>query len=340
MTDIVKPNPTLRFFQVFSARLVLEVFGGGGAIWGFSEALTLRYPETQEFWRQVAAFVGAAFFFRWILQMKDYFKDIKGNPNPVYKNHSGMRCLQVFTAKMILEVWGGAGAIWGFSEAMSLRRPDTQEYYRFYALTVGLFFLNRLVLQVHDFFKGPDYSPEIGENKWVRFMQIFTARIVLEVMGGAGAIWGFSEVCTLRRPETQELWRLIALTVGFIFFLRFLCQHKDYFMEMKLADGSPAMTDGKWIRLMQIFWAKIVLEVFGAGGAIWGFSEAMSLRRPETQEFYRVFAVTVGGIFLLRHMCQVRDYVYDIAEEDIANPGKGKTKFSYSVVNHEDEVSA
>jgi len=315
---------------VFSARLVLQVFGGGGAIWGFSEALTLRNPETQEFWRQISAIVGALFCVRWFLQMKDYYSELSGSPNPLYKDHGVVRFFQVFTAAMILEVFGGGGAIWGFSEAMSLRRPDTQEYYRFYALSIGLMFFSRLVLQAQDFLKGPNYSPDAGKNKWTRFMQIFTARIVLEVMGGAGAMWGFSEVCTLRRPETQELWRCIALTIGFIFFLRFLCQHKDYFTEIKLADGSSAMTDTKWVRLNQIFWAKIVLEVFGGGGAIWGFSEAMSLRRPETQEFYRVIAVTVGGIFFLRHMCQVRDYVYDIKEEDIANPEKGATKFSYT----------
>jgi len=231
---------------------------------------------------------------------------------------------------MILEVFGGAGAIWGFSEAMSLRRPDTQEYYRFYALSIGLIFFSRLVLQAQDFMKGPNYSADAGKNKWTRYTQIFTARIVLEVMGGGGAIWGFSEVCTLRRPETQEFWRFNALTIGFIFFLRFLCQHKDYFTDIVLVDGSAAMTDTKWLRMMQIFWAKIVLEVFGGAGAIWGFSEAMTLRRPETQEFYRVIAVAVGGIFLVRHMCQVRDYVYDIKEEDIANPAKGKVKFSYT----------
>lgn len=326
---MTEPNPTVRFFQVFSATLVLQVFGGGGAVWGFSEALTLRVPETQEFWRQVSATVGAIFFIRWLLQMKDYFNEVHGSPNPLYKDHGLVRLCQVFSAKMVLEVWGGAGAIWGFSEAMSLRRPDTLEAYRFYALSIGLMFFSRWILQGQDFLKGPEYSPDTGKNQWTRFMQIFTARIVLEVMGGAGAMWGFSEVCTLRRPETQELWRYIALSVGFIFFLRFLCQHKDYFTLIKLNGGTPAMNHAKWIRLNQIFWAKMVLEVFGGAGAIWGFSEAMTLRRPETQEFYRVIAVTVGGIFLLRHMCQVRDYVYEISEKDIVNsPTKANAIYS------------
>jgi len=36
--------------QTFLAKIVLEVFGGGGAIWGFSEVITFRNPSTQEVW--------------------------------------------------------------------------------------------------------------------------------------------------------------------------------------------------------------------------------------------------------------------------------------------------
>lgn len=52
----------------------------------------------------------------------------------------------------------------------------------------------------------------------------FVPKLILEVFGGAGAIWGFSETCGLRRPETVWFWRPAALSVGFIFFLRFLFQ--------------------------------------------------------------------------------------------------------------------
>ena len=52
----------------------------------------------------------------------------------------------------------------------------------------------------------------------------FVPKLVLEVWGGAGAIWGFSEACGLRRPSTQWFWRPVALSLGFVFFLRFLQQ--------------------------------------------------------------------------------------------------------------------
>ena len=62
----------IRLLQIFSARLVLEVFGGAGAIWGFSEAMTFRVPSTVWFWRPTALTFGVIFFVRWIMQIQDY----------------------------------------------------------------------------------------------------------------------------------------------------------------------------------------------------------------------------------------------------------------------------
>lgn len=67
-----QPDKILRLLQIFSAKLVLEVFGGAGAIWGFSEAIGLRVSSTIWFWRPCALTVGAIFFVRWISQIQDY----------------------------------------------------------------------------------------------------------------------------------------------------------------------------------------------------------------------------------------------------------------------------
>jgi len=47
-------------------------------------------------------------------------------------------------------------------------------------------------------------------------------RIVLEVIGGAGAIWGGGEVFTLRTGDNAELWRWISIAVGTLCFARFV----------------------------------------------------------------------------------------------------------------------
>ena len=69
----------IRLAQVFSAKLVLEVFGGAGAIWGFSEAVGLRVPNTVWFWRPAALAIGAIFFVRWLLQMEDFALEFQDN---------------------------------------------------------------------------------------------------------------------------------------------------------------------------------------------------------------------------------------------------------------------
>lgn len=47
-------------------------------------------------------------------------------------------------------------------------------------------------------------------------------RIVLEVVGGAGAIWGGAEVVKLRTAENAELWRWLSIGTGVLCFLRFV----------------------------------------------------------------------------------------------------------------------
>ena len=47
-------------------------------------------------------------------------------------------------------------------------------------------------------------------------------RIVLEVIGGAGAIWGGAECFSLRTTDNVELWRWISVAVGVLCFLRFV----------------------------------------------------------------------------------------------------------------------
>jgi len=101
------PKDTIRFAQIFSARLVLEVFGGGGAIWGFSEVITFRNPKTQESWRFNAQVAGLIFFIRFLLQISDYLKKQSRD-----NDASVGRLFQIFSARLVLEVFGGAGAIW------------------------------------------------------------------------------------------------------------------------------------------------------------------------------------------------------------------------------------
>ncbi len=53
-------------------------------------------------------------------------------------------------------------------------------------------------------------------------------RIVLEVIGGAGAIWGGSEVFGLRYEGNKELWRYLSIAVGIFCLGRFVVLNAPY----------------------------------------------------------------------------------------------------------------
>lgn len=86
------------------------------------------------------------------------------------------------------------------------------------------------------------FTRRTGKSQCSIFYHLLTTflpKLILEVMGGAGAIWGFSEACGLRRPETVYFWRPAALAVGGLFFLRFLKQLFEEMTELR-SSSSPS----------------------------------------------------------------------------------------------------
>jgi hypothetical protein len=68
-----------------------------------------------------------------------------------------------------------------------------------------------------------------------QLLRTFSAKFVLEIMGGGGAVWGFSEACGLRTQDNVWLWRPLALMTALVFALRWLWQLQDAVM---LTDNS------------------------------------------------------------------------------------------------------
>lgn len=101
---------------------------------------------------------------------------------------------------------------------------------------------------------------QLSNSQWIRLLQIFSARLVLEVFGGAGAIWGFSEALGLRNPTNSvPLWRPIALSFGFIFFCRWILQIQDFVEESKQTVPEKEPANGETGPLM-----------YGSGEVAWG----------------------------------------------------------------------
>lgn len=88
------------------------------------------------------------------------------------------------------------------------------------------------------------------------------ASLLLEVLGGMGAIWGCSELFYVRTAETGDAWRGICGIVGLFLFMRWACVHVLRIHASREVEG------------LSLF----VLQFFGGPGAWWGFSDIVGLR--------------------------------------------------------------
>jgi hypothetical protein len=82
-------------------------------------------------------------------------------------------------------------------------------------------------------------------NRFVFTVLAFIAlllRVVLEVIGAAGAIWGGSEVVKLRNADNKELWRWISIVIGILSFFRFITLH----IPQKEDEGDILGPAGPW----------------------------------------------------------------------------------------------
>jgi membrane associated rhomboid family serine protease len=74
-------------------------------------------------------------------------------------------------------------------------------------------------------------------TSYINFFWVAFVKLILEVFGASGAIWGTSEVLTLRNPDTQEIWRYISSIIGIIFFIRFLFIQKKLYKKIHIEEN-------------------------------------------------------------------------------------------------------
>jgi hypothetical protein len=69
--------------------------------------------------------------------------------------------------------------------------------------------------------------------KYIFFIEDCLSVLVFEVLGASGAIWGTSDLLTLRNENTQELWRYIVIFMGFLFLIRYIILQRKKYIELK-----------------------------------------------------------------------------------------------------------
>jgi hypothetical protein len=259
------------------------------------------------------------------------FHRIRNTNEPV---RIGVYC-QLVGAKFLLEVIGASGAIWGASEVFLLRDAtiregqmySTNDIVRLIALMVGLIFAVRFWWSAKHYFQHDrDYLPIKTHHRrthHLAFLQIFGSKFVLEVCGGLGATWGVSEALTLRHPPNATQWRIAAGSVGLMFLIRWFFQINAYCLYLPGLWSNPSSIQMKMVRWYNAFIAKLILEVAGAVGAVWGFSEIIWLRTSETVSFWRPVSLGVGAIFALRWVLYLMSFV---EEERQSVPSKSQVQ--------------
>ena len=178
---------------------------------------------------------------------------------------------QIIAARFLLEVLGSAGAIWGNCDIFWLRTSiEGNRISRIYATITGCIFLIRYYWHSkHRFQTGGDYilvKEHHRRTHRLEFVQLYASKFVLQVLGGAGAVWGSAEVVTFRTPSTTTEWRLASIVVGCIFLIRWIFQISAYCLCLSAQDPTSFMMTS--LRFHDAFIVTFILEVLGAAGAV------------------------------------------------------------------------
>ena len=109
------------------------------------------------------------------------------------------------------------------------------------------------------------------------------------------------------------------MTVGSMFLIRWTFQIFAYFLYLAALWSNPSSIHMTILRWYEILVVELILEVFGAIGAVWGFSEIITLRNPETIKIWIPIAIGVGVIFLVRWILHLIIFIQSEQESVAAN---------------------
>jgi hypothetical protein len=184
---------------------------------------------------------------------------------------------------------------------------------RVVAMMVGGIFLVRYWWHIKHWWQHErEYLPiKIRHRRTHRlsFFQIHASKFVLQVLGGAGAIWGCSEAATLRNSTNVMQWRIVAVSVGIMFLIRWSFEIAAYCLYFAALWTNPSSMHMKLLRWYEAITVKLILEVFGAVGACWGFSEIATWRNPDTTYVWRPISLAMGALFFVGWIMQLVKFI-------------------------------
>lgn len=177
------------------ATFLLEVMGGAGAVWGSSECAGVRIGVDNDTWRAVCW--GAFILCVWRWGAREFLGKI----------HVEMEVMAVF----LLDVLGGAGAMWGCLEIAGYRANYPANCHDVDVVSPQGTFTGiggswgppgRYDECAATFPQSRIVCAPVFILCWLAWQKLLVGDVtfylrtfLLQVMGGAGALWGFSEIC-------------------------------------------------------------------------------------------------------------------------------------------------
>lgn len=233
-----------------------------------------------------------------------------------------VRCVLKALSAFVLEVLGGAGAVWGSSELFCVRAGPNNDSWRVICDIVGGLCLVRwFLLYVLQWKVSVEAQP----------FDVL-AKFLLQVLGGAGAVWGFTEILGVRTnyppdchdpfkyngigsawgpgyatcQNTYKQWRFITMFFFYWFFLWWQDIHLLFLRALPFKGREI-------VKRFCVIFSTFILQVIGAAGAVWGVAEVFgsqghSLRLgwgqthfgQETYDYWRYWAAVTFLLFLVR----------------------------------------
>ena len=223
-----------------------------------------------------------------------------------------------FFSKLLLEVCGAAGAVWGFCEIFKWRRIENTDDFRCIVTLAFVVFAVRFYWHAKHFWQHGYDFPYVKlhhrRSHWYHGLQVFSSKFLLQVCGAAGAVWGASETTGLRHPLNREWWRIAAWVTTVLFGMRWLIELFSYCLVCRRSQQSQwyMKLKNEVVPFCEATITKFVLEVCGSSGAVWGFADILSIRdqTPDTATGWRIVALLIGGIFLVRWILHVKEFLH------------------------------
>lgn len=231
--------------------------------------------------------------------------DLRTNSlNEVYRPeelYSSRLSYPKFFINFPLEVLGFSAPFWMLSDMLNFNKYlDINDLKLFIAITL-MYASIRWLLNAPCFEKNKSRDDRSTQSNSYNALCLSGVEglntFILQVLGAAGSIWGASDLLDLRNQSTSYPWKVTATIAGFLalpfWFQQAYCGDSSH----KANTFSFATILTKVTRVL----VELIQQVLGSGSAIWGISEAMSLRpSPISNEIFDYIAIgfMVAGLII------------------------------------------